>query len=185
MCFMLAHSSTHTSGVSDRLASSSYRARTLGMILGTVVSQLVDKPELRMTFDFNDEEQKELEWFQGLSRVNDVAGSLEDLKRIDERNWHVRPVHTATNFSAIKSEKQKPSSKPIITVVEEDDEENDLIPHAKPDSDTEDSDEDAAVAQRNRPKAPVYVIPPWKFSILLLVLEATNRNRKLLKIGPY
>ncbi|KAI9668893.1 MAG: telomere binding protein [Alyxoria varia] len=157
--FMLAHSSTHTSGVSDRLASSSYRARTLGMIMGTVVSQLVDKPELRMTFEFNDNEKKELEWFQSLSRVSDTAGSLEDLKRLDERKRDVQPGRTVTKPSAkkpAKSEETKPS-KPIITVVEEDDEDDGLIPHAKPDTDTEDSDEDATVAQRNKPKAPVYV----------------------------
>lgn len=46
--FMTARSSTHTGAISERLSSSSPKARFLGMVVGTAISQLIDKEGSRM-----------------------------------------------------------------------------------------------------------------------------------------
>lgn len=155
--YMLAHSSFQTSGISDRLSSTSQRARFLGMALGTMISQLVDKLETRMTFDFDDDEKSQLAFFQSLLHVDFKLGDLTDLRSKTTSQSDVTTLVMRTKPT--KQPKAGPKSKapaPKVMVVDDDeDEEDDLVPFAKPDSDAEDSDEDATVARRDKPKAPV------------------------------
>jgi telomere length regulation protein len=55
-------------------------------------------------------------------------------------------------------------------VVDEDD--DDILPYAKPDSDPEDEDEDPTLVERNKPKAPVYIR-----DLLAGLREAENYDR--------
>ncbi|MBE3111582.1 MAG: hypothetical protein IMZ46_13940 [Acidobacteria bacterium] len=45
----------------------------------------------------------------------------------------------------------------IIEEVDTSESEDDIVPYAKPDSDAEDSDDDATLVRRDKPKAPVYI----------------------------
>lgn len=150
---MHAHASFHTNGISDRLGSTSQRTRFLGMALGTAISQLVDKPETRMKFDFDESGKEELAHFQALLRVEFRIGSIADLRSIS-----ISKVDSGTLVQRTKPTKKPKilpkSPAPKITVIE-DDEDADLTPMAKPDSDASDSDPDPTVARRDKPKAPV------------------------------
>ncbi|KAI9698436.1 MAG: telomere binding protein [Candelina mexicana] len=76
----LARSSIHLSSISNRLAASSPRARFLGMVVGVAISELVDKPEKRMTFGTDELDNPDARWYKSLTTVQDeVDGSLETL----------------------------------------------------------------------------------------------------------
>ncbi len=151
--FVLARSGTHTAGTSERLASSSERVRWLGMVVGNAVSLLVDKPDMRMNFDLDEMRTEEARWYQSLIYADDKVGSVSDLcisppnkKPANSKTAMVKK--TAASHSATVVVKPK-----IVEVLEEDD--DDLTPYGKPDSDPEDDDEDATLVQRNKPTAPV------------------------------
>ncbi|KAF2836445.1 hypothetical protein M501DRAFT_996622 [Patellaria atrata CBS 101060] len=162
---MIARSSTHGSGMTNRIAASSPRARFLGMVVGVAISELVDKPESRMKFDFDESEKTEVEYLTDLTRIKDNIGTIEDLK-MDEREPQKRSKQILTtqkaNLESVKSN-AKSSSKiteikvPRVVEILDDSEDDDLVPYSKPDSDPEDDTEDATLVQRNKPIAPVYV----------------------------
>ena len=160
--YMHAHSSIHTTGVSARLSSSSPRARFLGMAAGTLISQLVDKPETRMKFDFEATEQDEVDQLNNLVKVHDHVGTLDDLHTSNtassntEQIVTIRPKFTKPAKSA-KAKASKPVSKIQVLNDSSSESEDDLPVYAKPDSDPSDSDEDPTIARRNKPKAPVYI----------------------------
>ena len=156
--FVLAHSSIHTNGTSNRLASSSSRARFLGMAVGSAISQLVDKPETRMTFEFDQQDREEYAQFQSLLDINDSAGSLDELPthKTHDNDFDKVVAQRPKPSVAAKRRPQKTISK--VQVMDESSGEDDDLPvYAKPDSDPEDSDEDPTVARRQRPRAPVYI----------------------------
>ena len=169
--FVLARSSTHTAGTSERLSSSSQRARFLGMVVGVAISQLTDKPESRLKFDFPESEQKQAQWYQSLVYVDDHPSSVSELKPMAFSNvdGHAGDALKIKKPLRLKQREVK-SERPKITVVEDSEDDDDLMPYAKPDSDAEDSDEDATLTRRNKPKAPVYVDD--KFPLTFLSLDS-------------
>ncbi|KAF8863444.1 hypothetical protein BDZ45DRAFT_615754 [Acephala macrosclerotiorum] len=160
---MMMRSGGYLSVVSNRLAASSARARFLGMVVGEALSSLVDKRDKRMDFKVDDMATAEAKWFKSLVNVKDTIGPIQPLS----------PGAPAKDSQPTKPQTQKPASKPtprptgsnIIAIEEvenseeeeQDSDDDGLTPYAKPDSDVEDSDEDATLVIRNKPTAPVYI----------------------------
>jgi telomere length regulation protein len=157
---MMAKSSYHISGMSNRIGATSPRTRFLGIAIGIAISKMVDKPDLRLKFELEDAESTDAKWYESLTEVNDKLGNISDLKS---------PAKSAT--STPKPQK-KPKiveqlTKPSITEIrgprvievfsDSEDEDGDLVKYEKPDSDPEDEDDDPTVITRNKPTAPVYI----------------------------
>jgi len=154
--------------VSNRLSASVPRARFLGMIVATAVSKLVDKADKTMNFGVDEIASEEaLAWLE-LVKTDDRVGEMEDLKK-------------AATLTSPKTERRRPAStiaqslpKPArhgtkIVAIEEildsdqenassEEEDPELRPYGRPDSDAEDSDDDPTLVNRNKPSAPVYII---------------------------
>lgn len=159
---MMMRSSLWLNAVSNRLAASLERARFLGLVVGEGLSSLVEKGDKKLDFHMEETNQEEGTWYKGLVTVVDQPGTLDSLK-VKERKGTgpppLRPEKRAKPSQDVAMRPSKPPSQGFV-IEEVDDgesEEDDLIPYAKPDSDAEDSDEDATLVQRNRPKAPVYI----------------------------
>lgn len=174
---MAARGSGHMQGVSNRLEASSTRARWLGMIVGTALSSLVDKEGMKMKFGTADMETEEAKWYLDLVNLRDEIGSLDDISRLmksQETHSHSPNKRTAKpQVMPIINGKQtfgplRPPEK-VQTEVEgekvteildtdlEHEDGDDLKPYAKPDSDREDSDEDATLVNRHKSRPPVYI----------------------------
>ena len=173
---MTARSSNYMRGVSNRLDSSNFRARWLGMVVATAVSKLVDKDGSQMNFGTDDVQTEEARWYIGLVEIDDTVGTLKEfeaLLRAQQQTTKTPKQH----FSRTQLEEMpKVNGKPVfgpprppaqtevigekVTELvdnESEDDDNDLKPYAKPDSDPEDSDEDATLVNRNKVRAPVYI----------------------------
>lgn len=162
--FTYARSSTLTQGISNRLSAVSSEARFLGMVISMAFSKLVDKPDHRISFELDSSETKKADWYINLIYINDPVGTNEDLIALQG---------SATNFLPIDSSKRskqlqaKPSpripltkitkSQGIIQEIKEahNNNEEDLVPYAKADSDPEDEEDDPTLVKRDRPKPPV------------------------------
>ena len=66
--------------VSNRLATSSPRARLLGMIVGEALSGLVDTGDNKMDFKIEETNTQEANWYKSLVMVSDTVGSLDVLR---------------------------------------------------------------------------------------------------------
>ena len=160
---MMMRSGAHIGAVSNRLAASSSRSRFLGMAVGEALSSLVDRGDKKMDFKVDEMSTAEAKWYKSLVNVADTVGSIDSL----------RSGAVTTTPKKMKTRFVKPALKPVskpmgskIVSIEEietdEEEENDsdddgLTPYAKPDSDAEDSDEDATLVTRNKPTTPVYI----------------------------
>ncbi|KAK4157865.1 telomere length regulation protein-domain-containing protein [Chaetomidium leptoderma] len=154
---LLLRSSVWLNVISNRLRAPHERARFLGMVVGEALSGIVDKGDKRLNFKMEETDQEEGTWYKGLTQVSDEAGPLDPLldarvdipqrKPKDQRKPSKRPAP------------QPPQTGFIIEELsdEEAPEEDDIVPYAKPDSDAEDSDDDATLVRRDKPKAPVYI----------------------------
>ncbi|KAL2064788.1 hypothetical protein VTL71DRAFT_3928 [Oculimacula yallundae] len=158
---MMMRSGSHLSVVSNRLAASSSRARFLGMCVGEALSSLVDKGDKVMDFKVEEMSTDEAKWYKSLVGVSDTIGSLDPFKsaavakifkkqpaKAAQQPKKNKPVQTGSKIVAIEEIEDSDE-------VESDD--DGLVPYAKPDSDAEDSDEDATLITRNKPTAPVYI----------------------------
>lgn len=158
----IARSSLYLSAISNRLAASSPRASLLGMITATAVSELVDPKDKQMNFSMEEVNGAEGQWYRNLTKQKDVIGSIGDLKPVSDilGKWQSgSPKSRVTKSKPLKPSSTANISSKIISIVELDgsseSEDDDLVPHEKPDSDPEDSEEDATLVQRGRPVAPV------------------------------
>lgn len=170
---MMAKSSYHVTGMSNRIGASSPRARFLGIAVGTAISKMVDNPELQLKFDLDGNEAIEAKWYQRLTEINDKLGNIEALRTRDKPNMPKRREPTAEMVSrskppATKKARARPSKAAAITEIKgpriievfsdsEEDEDADLVPYSKPDSDPEDDTDDPTEINRNKPTAPVYI----------------------------
>ncbi|TID17367.1 Telomere length regulation protein [Venturia nashicola] len=172
LLFTLAKSSTQMHGVSNRLKSTSSRARWLGMIVGMTMSSLTDKETGRLAFTDETLETPEAQWYRHLPRVNDHIGKIDDIQTqavVQHLHSTSQSVTTKTNVTnRLKTTKiqagprQGPSTSVIsgprvVELDDETDEDDDLVPYGKPDSDPEDDDEDPTLVDRNKPRPPVYI----------------------------
>ena len=155
----LSRSSDYLNAVSNRLGASSPRAKFLGMVVGTAVSELVDQKDRQMKFGSDDLNSPDGLWYRSLPKINDTIGSLADLKVTT-----VMPTKppTKTGKPKTKSKKSTVATRPASKVIsieeindDPDSEDEDLPMYQKPDSDPSDEDEDPTLVQRDKPTAPV------------------------------
>lgn len=156
---MMAKSSYHVNGMSNRIGATTPRTRFLGIAVGAAISKMVDKPELQLKFELEGAELTEASWYEQLTKVNDALGNLSDLQVADQGAAAASKAQRNT----------KPSLKPsklamteiqgprVIEVLSDSEEDDDLMAYEKPDSDHEDSDDDPTIVNRNKPTAPVYI----------------------------
>ncbi|KAH7408466.1 telomere length regulation protein-domain-containing protein [Phaeosphaeria sp. MPI-PUGE-AT-0046c] len=157
---MMAKSSYHVNGMSNRIGATSQRTRFLGIATGIAISKMVDKPDLQLKFDLESPEAEEAKWYERLTEVNDHLGGLSDLKTSVRS---VAPVQVPQKQASKQQAPTKPSTTEIqgpriVEVLSDsEDEDADLMVYEKPDSDPEDEDDDPTVINRNKPTAPVYI----------------------------
>lgn len=159
----ISKSSHYLHAVSNRLGASLPRARLLGMIVGTVISKLVDAPDKAMNFDFDEMmTTDELESWLKLPETNDRIGSIEVLKlskvvtKIKPATSTAKPRgQNGTTESRLANKSSKIIS--IEEIIDDEESDDDLLPYQKPDEDPSDSDEDPTLVNRSKPTAPVYI----------------------------
>ncbi|EPE05804.1 telomere length regulation protein [Ophiostoma piceae UAMH 11346] len=165
----LLRSRTYLSLVTNRLGSSQNRAKFLGMAVGEALSGLVDDNKQKLDFHMEEMNTDEAKWYKGLAKVNDSVGKPDTLKK-QTPNTGQTSASTRTS-KAPKPKQSKPAPKParqpplqpkssgfiIEELNDDDDDDDDLRAYEKPDSDTEDSDDDPTLVRRDKPKAPVYI----------------------------
>ncbi|KAH8732829.1 telomere length regulation protein-domain-containing protein [Phaeosphaeriaceae sp. PMI808] len=156
---MMAKSSHHVNGMSNRIGATSPRTRLLGIAVGVVISKMVDKPELQLKFELEGVENTEASWYEQLAGVTDELGKIQDLRI-------TKTGETLSNKTQKKTKVLPKISKPTITeiqgpriveVLSNSDDDDDLMTYEKPDDDPEDDDDDPTVVNRNKPTAPVYI----------------------------
>ncbi|KAH7123780.1 telomere length regulation protein-domain-containing protein [Dendryphion nanum] len=160
---MMAKSSYHVGGMSNRVGATSPRARFIGMAGGMVISRLVDKKELQLKFEMEGDEAIEAKWYHQLAHVDDKLGDLKDLE-IREREAvvkshkpHPKPPKATPNPSKVTGITEISGPRIVEILDESSDEDNDLLAYEKPDSDPEDDADDPTEINRNKPTAPVYI----------------------------
>ncbi|KAF7157174.1 hypothetical protein CNMCM6106_002256 [Aspergillus hiratsukae] len=159
-------SSIFLNAISNRLAASSSKARLLGMIIGTAISQLIEEPGKAMKFDLEEMESDEAVWYLDLVKKADRVGSLDHIKLSKDQS-HKEPRLQAQGPSSSRTAGARASNAQSVKIVsieeigdsenDESEEDDDLIPYEKPDEDPSDSDDDPTLVQRNKPTPPVYI----------------------------
>ncbi|KAM3420328.1 hypothetical protein BST61_g3611 [Cercospora zeina] len=142
------------------------------MTVATAISGIVDKEGARMTFDTRDMQTDDAKWYQQLIELDDKIGTLRDFASLLQPKSITTNPRRKQNVSEelpVINGKQSfgPPRPPVQTEVigdrvtelldDEDGESDDLKPYAKPDSDPEDSDEDATLVNRDKVRPPVYI----------------------------
>lgn len=114
-----------------------------------------------MKFDLEGFDTDEAEWYLGLSKVNDKMSSIQDLQKLEPGKQQIsKPLEASRpKGPRVKRPIQSENSKivAIEEIIDDDDEneEDEFMPYAKPDSDASDSEEDPTLVQRGKPTAPV------------------------------
>ena len=175
----------HLNVVSNRLGTSSSRARFLGMVIAEALSSLVDEGDKRMDFKMDETKTPEALWYKSLVSVNDQMGSLELLQipKLAQATQQIPHQRVSPDVAAQRYTSTKLQSSKIIAIQEVSDNdadasnsgEDDLAPYARPDSDAEDSDEDPTTIVRNKPTAPVYIR-----DLILYLRESDNYDKQKL-----
>ena len=138
------------------------------MATGMAISDLVDSPDKKMKFDIDEMNSPDGRWYRYLTKIHDSIGSVEDLNlACSKGNISLTALETAPKSKPRQSgvRKKRPNASDVTSkvisieeVMEENDmERDDLVAYEKPDSDSEDEDDDPTLVQRNKPTAPVYV----------------------------
>ncbi|KAL8376812.1 hypothetical protein RB595_007772 [Gaeumannomyces hyphopodioides] len=163
---LLARSGAYMNAISNRLGAPQTRARILGMIVGEAISSLAKTGGKGLDFDMNETKSDDSKWYKALVEVSDSIGPVDSLRKRLETHGRPDLAEKAANSpqkppTATKTPRpttSQQSKKPVIMeVVDSDGEEDDLVPYAKPDSDAEDSEDDAELVRRDKPRAPVYI----------------------------
>jgi telomere length regulation protein len=140
------------------------------MMVSSAISKLVDPPELQLKFELEGDEASEAEWYRRLTEVDDKIGSLQALKAKDTnkagpQRGGAKGKQSSQTGKPAKAKAPAESSSvteisgPRIVEIlgESEDEDDDLVPYEKPDSDPEDDTDDPTEINRNKPTAPVYI----------------------------
>lgn len=148
--------------VSNRLDSAQGTSKFLGMVVGEALSSLGHESATKLDFQMDEMKTDQAIWYKGLVEVSDDVGPVDIL--VSRPTTATKPADPAKPWRPVPKPKAKPVSKPtaekakpIIEEVGTSESEDDIVPYAKPDSDAEDSDDDATLVRRDKPKAPVYI----------------------------
>ncbi|KAL7950713.1 telomere length regulation domain-containing protein [Trichoderma barbatum] len=164
---IIVRSGSYLTAISNRIAATQARARFLGLIVGESLSTLMDDKSQKLDFHMEETDSEEAQWLKSLTNTSDEVGSVEPILKAEVIGLPAKRENRPPP-RRIQKPKPKPKGKPEpsistikpIAIIEEidssEDSDEDLIPYAK-DSDPEDSDDDATLVQRNKPKAPVYI----------------------------
>jgi telomere length regulation protein len=155
---------TYMTTISNRIGSTQSRAQFLGLVVGESLSALVDDNKKRLDFKMEQTETEEAKHLKDLTKVSDPIGSIDPiLSNLETETIPQKRKLATPNKTIQKKTKQKkkpivtePKPKAIVEEVDSSDDDEDLAPYSK-DSDPEDSDDDATLVQRNKPKPPVYI----------------------------
>ena len=157
----LSRSSVYLKAISNHLAASSTKSRSLGMVVGSSISELLDEPGKRL--NFGAEDSKDIDWsfYKSLLDIKDRMGSIVDLQTdFKSSKAPTRTIAKAPNTrNGSGNGRKAPASSKVVKIEEiysesESESEDDLPVYAKPDSDPSD-DEDPELIVRNKPTAPV------------------------------
>ncbi|KAK2038381.1 telomere length regulation protein [Colletotrichum somersetense] len=157
---MMMRSSSYLNTVSNRIGASQEKARFLGMAVGEALSSLIDGGDKKLDFKMEEMETEEAKFYKNLVRTLDNVGPIEALIAMPKAVEKTRQLATKPRHPEPAPELKKTvaTSKFIIQEVSDSEsEDEDLVPYAKPIDDAEDSDEDATLVRRDKPKAPVYI----------------------------
>jgi len=181
---LLLRSSEYLRVVSNRIGATQQRARFLGMAVGEALSGLTDKGATKLDFHMDELGTAEGKWYKGLVAISDTIGPFDGLRAPSETvTSTATPRKTKTAQRKVPATKTAPPKIPqktgfIIEELDDDEEEDDdLVPYAKPDSDAEDSEDDATLVTRNKPKAPVYVR-----DLIVYLRDSENYDRQKLAL---
>ncbi|KAI5285264.1 telomere binding protein [Ascosphaera aggregata] len=160
---LIMKSPVYLNAVSNRLAASSPRARSLGMLLGMTLSQLVETSDNALKFDLDESQQEELLHYRTLSRTKDTISEAEFRQLHAPLQTHNKAATaSATTKQTLETNLQvtTPSQTKAVTIektMASNDEDEEFLPYEKPDSDPEDSDDDVTVVDRHKPQPPIYI----------------------------
>ena len=157
----VSKSSAYLSGISNHLAASSPRARFLGMVVGSTISELLDEPGKQLNFKAEDSNTTDWRWYKDLIGLEDRLGTIADLKNSFEQPYPTikKPPKQSSRRERLPETSTSTSNSKIVKIEEIENEsvseEDDLPMYEKPGSDPSDDDEDPELVQRDKPTAPV------------------------------
>ncbi|KAK1467940.1 telomere length regulation protein [Colletotrichum cuscutae] len=157
---MLMRSSSYLNTVSNRIGASQERARFLGMAVGEALSSLIDGGNKKLDFKMEEMATDEAQFYKELVRTLDSTGPIDQLittPEVQQKRQPQPPGPSRRNPAPKPKQPAAPSKFIIQEVSDSESEDEDLISYAKPSDDAEDSDEDATLVRRDKPRAPVYV----------------------------
>ena len=128
------------------------------MIVGSIISEIVDQEGKRMNFSSIDSDSAEFRHYRSLAYSLDRLGPLNQLA--SNRKAKEGSMKKEVSLMLKPNDMKKPvSGSKIIAVEEVEDllrsEDDDLPVYAKADLDPSDSESDPELVQRNKPTAPV------------------------------
>ncbi|CVK94871.1 related to TEL2 Protein involved in controlling telomere length and position effect [Fusarium proliferatum] len=161
---LLMRLGTYMNTISNRIGSTQPRAQFLGLVVGESLSALIDDKKQRLDFKMEQTETEEAQQLKNLTKVSDPVGPIDPIlfdHAIETVPQKRKPSTPSEALQKKAKQKKKPvvsepKPKAIIEEIESSEEDDDLAPYSK-DSDPEDSDDDATLVQRNKPKPPVYI----------------------------
>ncbi|KAK0733972.1 telomere length regulation protein-domain-containing protein [Lasiosphaeria miniovina] len=160
---IMVRSGVWLNAISNRLATSHQRARFLGMVVGEAISGLVDKGDKRLDFHVEETGQAEGKWYKELVNISDQIGNMDPLlvtqetSVVPKKSIQKKPTTKTTTTATPRAAAKPPQQGFIIEELGDEEMDEDVVAYAKPDSDAEDSDDDATLVRRDKPKAPVYI----------------------------
>ncbi|ETS87273.1 hypothetical protein PFICI_01101 [Pestalotiopsis fici W106-1] len=155
---ILLRSGSYLNAISRRIDASQHRAKFLGMIVGEALSGLVDGSDKKLDFHSDETHTEEATWYKSLINIADEIGPVSPLQTQTSPEKPSTSTKRAASKPKARSIPSAPKTGFIIEEIEDEDEDDeDLVPYAKPGSDAEDSDEDPTLINRDKPKAPVYI----------------------------
>jgi len=154
---MMAKSTYHINGMSNRIGAASARARFLGIAVGVAISKMVDKPGTQLKFELDGIENQEARWYQRLTEVDDEVGSAHYLTIPSKATNALRNPKPKSTFLKASGPRTKAGPRVVEILSDDDDDDNDILAYEKPDSDPEDDTDDPTAINRNKFTAPVYI----------------------------
>ncbi|KAF4453874.1 hypothetical protein F53441_3560 [Fusarium austroafricanum] len=180
---LLMRVGTYMNTISNRIGATQSRTQFLGLVVGESLSALIDDKKQRLDFKMEETNTEEAQQLKDLTKVFDPVGPIDPVLSTPELESITQKPKTSTSNKAVqkKAKQKKPlvtevKPKAIIEEIDSSEEEDDLAPYSK-DSDPEDSDDDATLVQRNKPKPPVYIR-----DLISYFRDSENYDKQLLSL---